>query len=278
MLSQTPSSVTGCSGACWQEKGHFWEKNKLDIEAPTATKTIFFVASDSNWSQCKAVLSEIEFPCWEHSRVIPLECFFPPSTTTPWFFLCLFTYLNTSCLSKGSCLPTKKIPYAKTKYFKMSQNNQGHPSLQQTPKWDELQVWCGSDALTCVRWAQITLLAFTGVVNCHRTLAQGKGKHRNWNKACSQSAVGSQPLFYSEVLKLVKLIHHKLCVYKVKCPGKWDCSANNAVLDGAVKGHNSQWDDYVSQLLRWITKFTFQYLVILGGFSLGMKLTEIYFS
>lgn len=110
MLSQTPSSVTGCSGACWQEKGHFWEKNKLDIEAPTATKTIFFVASDSNWSQCKAVLSEMEFPFWEHSRVIPLECFFPPSTTTPWFFLCLFTYLNTSCLSKGSCLPTKKNP------------------------------------------------------------------------------------------------------------------------------------------------------------------------
>lgn len=127
---------------------------------------------------------------------------------------------------------------------------------------------------TCVGWAQSTLLAFTGVVNSHRTLAQGKGKHRNWNKACSQSALGSQPLFYSEVLKLVKLIHHKLCVYKVKCPGKWDCSANNAVLDGAVKGRNSRWDDYVSQLLRWITKFTFQYLVILGDFSLGMKPTD----
>lgn len=211
---------------------------------------------------------------WFHWSVSSL-----PAPPHPGFFFVSSPIWILPAYQKAAAFQPKKSHMHKTKYFKVSQNNQGHPSLQQTPKWDELQVWCGSDALTCVRWAQITLLAFTGVVNCHRTLAQGKGKHRNWNKACSQSAAGSQPLFYSEVLKLVKLIHHKLCVYKVKCPGKWDCSANNAVLDGAVKGHNSQWDDYVSQLLRWITKFTFQYLVILGGFSLGMKLlTETYFS
>lgn len=74
-----------------------------------------------------------------------------------------------------------------------------------------------------------------------------------------------------EVLKLLKVIHRKLCVYKVKCPAKWDYSANNAVLDGAVKGHNSRWDDYVSQLLRLITRFTFSVSSSFGWLQFGYE-------
>lgn len=158
-----------------------------------------------------------------------------------------------------------------TECFKENQNNQGHPSVQSTTKlrwapglmwiwwpgsvWDEHRVHC---------W----LLQVLWTATMEREARQIGIKlvhNQDWDHNPSSTL---------EVLKLVKLIHHKLRVYKVKRPAKWDYSANNAVLDGAVKGHNSQWDDCVSQLLRLITRFTFRYLVILGGFSVGMKPTD----
>lgn len=167
------------------------------------------------------------------------------------------------------------------------------PVCRQLHNWDELQVWCGSDALGLCgmstehrlfplpagRQSHTTLLLYPSTLLAffrYCELPRNTGTMEREAEQIGIKLVHSQdwdhnPCSTLEVLKLVKVIHHKLCVYKVKCPAKWDYSANNAVLDGAVKGHNSRWDDYVSQLLRLITRFTFSVSSYFGWLQFGCE-------
>lgn len=151
-------------------------------------------ASDSSWSQCKAVLTEMISPCWVHSRGIPFECFFPPTTTKPCFSLSahLSEYL---LLIKIQQRTTKKITCARNHRVFQGESKQPRPLQSAGNHKTEMRSRSDVDlvAWSCVGWAQSTLLAFTGTVKCHK----GKGSTTNWNEACSQSGLGSQPLFYS---------------------------------------------------------------------------------
>lgn len=148
----------------------------------------------------------MKFPSWENSRVIPFECFLPP--TTLFFLVCsplwiLPVYQKTAAFQQQEQQQQKNSHVHKTReYFKENQNNQGHPSLQATtqqrwapgltwtwcpgPVWDEHRVHCW---LLQVLW--------TATKHWHN----GEGSIANWNRACSQSGLGSQPLFYSGSFK-----------------------------------------------------------------------------
>lgn len=229
-------------------------------------------ASDSSWSQCKAVLPEMISPCWVHSRGIPFECFFPPTTTKPCFSLS--AHLSEYLLHIKIQQRTTKKNHVCTKPQSVSRRiktTKATPICRQPQNWDEIQVWYGSGGLELCGMSTEYTAGFYRY--CEMYTMERKAQQIGMKLVHSQDW-DHNPCSTLKVLKLVTLIHHKLHVYKVKCPAKWDYSANNAVLDGAAKGHKSQWDDYVSQLLRLITRFAFQYLVIWGGFSVGMKPTD----
>lgn len=145
----------------------------------------------------------MKFPCWDHSRVIPFECFLPPTTTTPCFSLSV--HLSEYFLHITRQLPSNSESYQKNhtcarnhRVFQ-GQSKQSRPPQSAGNCITEMSSRSDVDLMpwACVGWAPSTDYSlcqqgdshtppcystqahcwlFSGIVNCHETLAQWKGK------------------------------------------------------------------------------------------------------